>query len=208
MKHALRAIAHSKAVLLGLGLACGFANTGLTQEDAAWWKGLFQQKQAMCDSSTSPNDVPLEPVHEFGKSTAGPEHNLDSDSANLEDLQAVDLKPNLNRTEGNYDLVLDPRIAQLDSVWQTLDHPIRGFRVQLFSGNLQAAREFRSIARKASNYPVYLSSMPPNYRITLGDFRNKWAAENEKQKWLAKFPLSLVIPMEIKLPLLQGKSQE
>jgi hypothetical protein len=44
--------------------------------------------------------------------------------------------------------------------------------------------------------------MPPNYRITLGDFRSKWEAQKEKQVWLKTFPLALVIPMEIELPAL------
>jgi len=49
--------------------------------------------------------------------------------------------------------------------------------------------------------------MPPNYRITLGNFRTKWEAENEKQTWLNVFPLSIVIPMEIQLPELTISSE-
>jgi hypothetical protein len=109
---------------------------------------------------------------------------------------------NINRKEGHFSLTWDPRMAQLDSAWKEQEHPLMGYRVQLYSGSLQQAREFRSLARKRTTLPLYLSSMPPNYRITLGDFRSKWEAQKEKQVWLKTFPLALVIPMEIELPAL------
>ena len=118
----------------------------------------------------------------------------------MEDLKTNGGERKIERKEGHYTLTWDPRMAELDSAWKEKEHPLMWYRVQLFSGNLQQAREFRSRARKKTELPLYLSSMPPNYRITLGDFRSKWDAQNEKQQWLEMFPLSIVIPMEIELP--------
>ena len=98
----------------------------------------------------------------------------------------------------------DDRIASLDSAWHTEEHALRGFRVQIFSGSLQAAREVRANARKTSGeWPVYLSSMPPNYRVTIGDFRSRWEAQKAQDAWDKAFPMSIVIPMDINLPRLQ-----
>lgn len=108
------------------------------------------------------------------------------------------------RPQGFQTQQCDERILSLDSAWHSVDHVLRGYRVQIFSGSLQAAREVRAKARNAqAAWPVYLSSMPPNYRVTLGDFRTKWEAQQAQDAWTDEFPMSIVIPMDINLPALR-----
>lgn len=202
-------ITKSKTAFLALVLTSGFSNAALSQDDGAWWKSLFRPKLEQCDSPSV--TLPQAPKTESQKS-------LNSGSETMPVIDATGGKkneilhgsmsaPKVHRKQGDYTLIWDDRMAQMDSVWKETPHPLMGYRVQLFSGSLQRAREFRSLARKRTPLPIYLSSMPPNYRITLGNFRTKWEAENEKQTWLNVFPLSIVIPMEIQLPELTISSE-
>jgi hypothetical protein len=36
--------------------------------------------------------------------------------------------------------------------------------------------------------------------VLLGDFRDPWSAERERDRWVERYPNSLVIPGEIALP--------
>ena len=201
-------ITRSKTAFLALALTCGGSNVALSQEDGAWWKSLFRPKLEQCDSvqvalpATSQTESPTATPDESGIPTA-----IDATGEKIEMLEREKSAPIAPRKQGDYTLIWDDRMAQMDSVWKETPHPLMGYRVQLFSGSLQRARELRSLARKRTPLPIYLSSMPPNYRITLGNFRTKWEAENEKQTWLNVFPLSIVIPMEIQLPELTISSE-
>lgn len=192
----------SKMAIFACLFLCGLPNSGLSQDDSVWWKSLFRLKNTQCDSSatsTLKDAKPLDRPSAEQMESWGLSEEMQTD---FEEPNMAGDGTKIKRKEGHFSLTWDPRMAQLDSAWKENEHPIMGYRVQLFSGSLQQAREFRSLARKKTELPLYLSSMPPNYRITLGDFRSKWKAQNEKQKWLDTFPLSLVIPMEIELPVL------
>ena len=63
-----------------------------------------------------------------------------------------------------------------------------------------------TIRRNAPKIPVYLSALPPNYRVAIGDYRSKWDAQKDRDDWLEEYPMSIVVPMEINLPAL--KKQE
>ena len=84
-------------------------------------------------------------------------------------------------------------------------HPVQGYRVQLYLGTLQEARKVRSQMRLKTDLPIYLTSLAPSYRVTLGDFHDKWAAEKERQRWSETFRMTIVIPMEISISSAQGQ---
>lgn len=111
------------------------------------------------------------------------------------------------RPQGSVTFQWDSRVDELELAWKTAAHPLSGFRIQIFSGSLQQAREVRStIRRNAPKIPVYLSALPPNYRVAIGDYRSKWDAQKDRDDWLEEYPMSIVVPMEINLPAL--KKQE
>ena len=178
-------------------LVLGTNTSVLAQSDAGWWKGLFKGTQnSMCDSSATERSAPeVLDVVVWEPSGA----NLTEEPSAPEPIAIVDERP-----VGSVVEQYDDRIASLDSAWHTEEQALRGFRVQIFSGSLQAARKVRANARKTSGeWPVYLSSMPPNYRVTIGDFRSRWEAQKAQDAWNKAFPMSIVIPMDINLPRLQ-----
>ena len=170
----------------------------MAQGDVGWWRGLFKGTQkSMCDSTSTEQTAPSSqgvmvwqgaPDEESSNTAAEPDQIVTS----------------TERPLGSVVEQYDERIASLDSLWRTEDHALRGFRIQIFSGSLQAAREVRSKARRTNGESsVYLSSMPPNYRVTIGDFRTRWEAQKAKDAWMKSFPMAIVIPMDIKLPALK-----
>ena len=183
-------------LLFGATTACS------AQGDASWWKGLFKGTQkSMCDSTSAEQPAPEAPGVMIWEAPATDEPEAPSAS---EPAAANDLRP-----VGIVVEEFDERIASLDSAWHTEEHALRGFRVQIFSGSLQAAREVRAQARKTkSEWPVYLSSMPPNYRVTIGDFRTRWEAQKAQDAWTNAFPMAIVIPMDINLPVLSTSGSD
>lgn len=178
-------------VFLGATTACS------AQGDAAWWKGLFKGTQkSMCDSTSAEQAAPEAPGVMIWDTSA-----TNEPEAPFAPEPTVVKK---ERPVGNVVEQFDDRIASLDSAWHAEEHALRGFRVQIFSGSLQAAREVRAQARKTNGeWPVYLSSMPPNYRVTIGDFRTRWEAQKAQDAWTNAFPMAIVIPMDINLPVLR-----
>ena len=175
-------------------LVLGANTSALAQGDAGWWKSLFKGTQkSMCDSSATEQSAPEVPGVIIWEPSGG---DLTEEPSAPEPVEAVEERP-----VGSVVEQYDDRIASLDSAWHTEEHALRGFRVQIFSGSLQAAREVRANVRKTTGeWPVYLSSMPPNYRVTIGDFRSRWEAQKTQDAWSKAFPMSIVIPMDINLP--------
>jgi len=96
--------------------------------------------------------------------------------------------------------VRDPRIESLTRAWRESPSEMQGFRIQVFTGSLQDARLLRSQLRNQTHLPVYLTSLPPNYQILVGDFRDRWSAEKERENWVVTFPSALVLPSAVELP--------
>jgi len=96
--------------------------------------------------------------------------------------------------------VRDPRIEALTRAWRESPSEMQGFRIQVFMGSLQDARLLRSQLRNQTHLPVYLTSLPPNYQILIGDFRDRWSAEKERENWVVTFPSALVLPSAVELP--------
>jgi len=175
------------------------------QESAPWWKSLFrgtQQRESpdrqLDQTPESESTAPFENTAPALPDSAPMPNNQSSEDANRE--QEV-------RPQGSVTFQWDSRVDELELAWKTAAHPLSGFRIQIFSGSLQQAREVRStIRRNAPKIPVYLSALPPNYRVAIGDYRSKWDAQKDRDDWLEEYPMSIVVPMEINLPDL--KKQE
>ena len=200
----MRSTSNSSFSFFGLAFSLFICSlSAQAQGTGAWWKSLFQGTQkSMCDSTSqvpaqeSAIDAPGVMIWDAGNTNAEPAPREEQAAPVLEDVT--------ERPEGSLVQQCDERILSLDSAWHTTEHILRGFRIQLFSGSLQAARQVRAQVRNAQDtWPVYLSSMPPNYRVTMGDFRSRWEAERAQDEWLDEFPMAIVIPMNISLPALR-----
>lgn len=184
------------AALFTILISAGQTSVVVAQESNPWWKSIFSNASLGCEqiadsAMINPDDGQPQVVLVRSDQTMNVEEGIDSSDA-IDESKAL--------LPGSVKLQLDERVLQLDSIWKSTPHNIRGFRIQIFAGELQEARAIRAQARKLSNEPVYITSMAPNYRLTVGDFRDKWSAEKAKEFWLTQFPNSIVIPMEIELP--------
>lgn len=183
------------SLLLVLGLVF-VPDHAYSQSGTPWWKSIFQ-------SASQPeiqDEQPDEPLDSIATPQSRDSHNP-TDKAQDSHVVPSHGTGSLPRPQGVLNVQCDPRVLALDSAWHSEVHPIQGYRIQIFSGSLQAAREVRASARKIdASSPAYLSAMPPNYRVTIGDFRTKWEAKQAQDLWSDAFPLSIVIPMEISLP--------
>ena len=195
--------------LAGFGLlwlmVAGLPSHMVAQETAPWWKNLFQ------GVSTTPSEGELGPSGSGAVApafTTSPE-SFDSaaSSAEVNSLSTGDSNASSTKggPKGTLSFQCDARVLQLDSAWHAAVPPMRGFRLQVFTGTLQESREMRSAIRKSSpDAAVYLSAMPPIYRVTIGDYRTKWDAQQAQDAWATTFPNALIVPMEINLPPLPG----
>ena len=84
---------------------------------------------------------------------------------------------------------------------------IPGYRIQIFFDSginssdraKQARDEFLFLF---PDIPAYVSWKAPNYRVRVGDFRNRLGAENTLQSILIGYPNAWVIKDEINFPVL------
>ena len=184
--------------LLFLLLGGVFTNAA-AQDDAPWWKSLFHGKSDPIESSSiaTPFNDKLLPVIQDGFQGQDSSESSGQINANPSALDPV--SKSIKRQIGSYDLQSNAHIEAMDSAWMALQHPVQGYRVQLYLGTLQEARKVRSLMRTKTDLPIYLNSLAPSYRVTLGDFHDKWTAEKERQRWNSRFRMTIVIPMEISI---------
>jgi hypothetical protein len=105
-------------------------------------------------------------------------------------------------------IVLPDEVAAWDAAVRANPEPADGYRVQLYLGDLQSSRQLRADLRKTVTQPVYILDLTPNYRVCIGDFRDRWSAEFERRSWLAAYPTATVIPSPIAPPALPGAEGE
>ena len=79
------------------------------------------------------------------------------------------------------------------------DIRIPGFRVQLFMGKLDSARQLkRSLELKALDQPIYVTPYPPLFGVTVGNFTTSLAAHRVREAWRPRFPNALQ-PLDLPL---------
>jgi hypothetical protein len=104
--------------------------------------------------------------------------------------------------QGTVQWDISEELMALDSV-QMDPEAIRipGYRVQIFMGRLDSARSLRRHLQEEmlTQEPVYVTSYPPLFGLTIGNFTSSLAAYRARQSLIVAFPQSLVVP--IKLPL-------
>lgn len=162
------------------------------QEGGSWWKSLFRDRTKLEQQQPEKNIAP--------EVLNANDSEITLDSATTEASHSTPLLNDGDSAKpliGSFEVERSIAIERIDSAWKSLAHPVKGYRVQVFLGSLQEARKMRAVCRNLGIEPAYLNALPPSYRITIGDFHNKWSAEQERHKWLKKFPYALVVPMEI-----------
>ncbi len=81
---------------------------------------------------------------------------------------------------------------------------LKGYRVQIFLGDRsQAEAVRRSFLQQHPDIPAYLSYLAPNFRVRVGDLRDRMEAEFLKDKLRPAFPGSYLVPDDIQPPKLK-----
>lgn len=176
----------------------------LAQDDTPWWKRLFrketveelEQNEAE-RPSVEPEEVPADTI--FTGET--------NDERPVSDSIAV---PVLSRDkDGEITFTLPEGLERLDSLYLENPPQLMGYRVQVYFGRLQDAREERlEYLRSELPYPSYLIQNPPNFAVHLGDFRTELDAWKALQELKEAYPSAIVVPSEIEWPSVEAATEE
>lgn len=103
--------------------------------------------------------------------------------------------------EGEIRVFCNPEILQVDSLKQLRPTLTNGYRVQIFFGKREDAQEKRAtFLRQFSDTGAYISYLAPNFRLRVGDFRNRIEAEKFKQSLGLQFQGAYIVKDKIELP--------
>lgn len=101
------------------------------------------------------------------------------------------------------------RITALMKDYANTKQPLRGFRVQIFLGDRTKGEEIRrAFLSRHPELPAYLSYLAPNFRVRVGDLRNKREAFRLRDELKDEFPGLYVVPDDIELPRLIAPAQD
>lgn len=195
------------------GCALIWASTTVTfGQGEGWWRGLFKPKSDPIDvhAPASPAAGHVDPTDSTkhkpdqgvpASTTLSPsdkarEHNPLAGSPPDETTSAVS-SPVLDWQPGAVVMQLPARLDTLDSLSRINPPPVSGYRLQVFLGDLNAARAERAKLRRITTEPLYLQAMPPSYGLMVGDFHDKWSAERLRMQWSDLYPDALTIPTNI-----------
>jgi len=117
------------------------------------------------------------------------------DSTTFEMRDRSELTP---QKTGEIKIIQNPDIARLDSLKRTYPTKPNGYRVQIFFGKRNEAREKKvEFLKKYSDVGAYISYLAPNFRLRVGDFRTKIACEKFKKEISEDFPASYIVKDKI-----------
>lgn len=99
----------------------------------------------------------------------------------------------------------DPRFDQLidKQKKQNQANPtMPGYRIQIYFGGVrQKATEVKlEIQSKYPGVPAYLTYAQPNFKVRIGDYRNRFEAQKFLKEIEGMFPTSFIVPEDVKLP--------
>ncbi len=112
-------------------------------------------------------------------------------------------------TSGRVQLEESARIRNLMAEYAARRQPLNGYRVQIFLGDRNTAEKTRrEFLAKYPETPAYLSYLAPNFRVRVGDLRDRVTAEHLRGQLAAEFPGLYVVPDQIEPPRLQTGTAE
>lgn len=104
---------------------------------------------------------------------------------------------------GNVVVVESDKISAQMANYAAHTRPLDGFRVQIFNGDRNTAESIRrGFLGSHPDIPAYLSYLAPNFRVRVGDLRDRVAAEKMREDLRDAYPGLYVVPEQIELPRL------
>jgi hypothetical protein len=138
-----------------------------------------------------------------------------TDTLNIQQGQ-VNAAPTLEQLLGQLPIRQDSRITDLLIRHSQLNQKkkgIDGYRLEIFFGSDNKAREKATRVKNEFNLiyptiPAYVSFQTPNFKVRVGDFRNKSEALKTKAAIGAKYPNAFIVKDNIRFPELYTESLE
>ncbi|MBK6626508.1 MAG: SPOR domain-containing protein [Flavobacteriales bacterium] len=97
----------------------------------------------------------------------------------------------------------DARALEFMATYPTMVRVIEGYRVQIHLGSKTDAVKVRqTFLQRHPEVPAYLSYLAPNFRIRVGDLRDRMDAERLRQELRSEFPGCYVVQDQIEPPAL------
>ncbi|MBM71153.1 MAG: hypothetical protein CL847_00015 [Crocinitomicaceae bacterium] len=126
---------------------------------------------------------------------------LDGDSVQIDSTKTTLIKLPERTEEGEFVLNMDSAITSLYIDAAEKEVVLKGYRIQIYFGDLESARAVRAKCRKQLDHDrIYLESITPNYSVAIGDYRDRWEAEIALSNLKIKYRDALIVPAEIKMP--------
>lgn len=129
-------------------------------------------------------------------------------NATTDTTAAAGIRPNEDPpkesvTPGVVTVVESERIKVFMADYAAHKRPLDGYRVQIFLGDrAQAESTRRTFLLQHPDVPAYLSYLAPNFRVRVGDLRDRVEAEGVRENLKSEFPGLYVVPDQIELPKL------
>ena len=129
---------------------------------------------------------------------------------------AVTPAPSLEQFLGQLPIKQDSRITDLLIRHSQINQKrkgIEGYRLEIFFGSDYKAREKATKVKNDFNLiyptiPAYVSFQTPNFKVRVGDFRNKSEALKAKAAIAYKYPNAFIVKDNIRFPELYTESLE
>lgn len=110
--------------------------------------------------------------------------------------------------EGDVRVLESERIKAMMADYAARKQTIRGYRVQIFLGDRGTAEATRrAFLVQHPDVPAYLSYLAPNFRVRVGDLRDRVSAEALREMLKSGFPGLYIVPDDIEPPALIGQNR-
>ncbi len=86
-----------------------------------------------------------------------------------------------------------------------VNQSMRGYRIQIYFGGIrQKASELKlDFNTRYPDIQAYISYQQPNFKVRIGDYRNRYDAQKFLKEIEGLYPTSFIVPDDVKLPLLK-----
>lgn len=107
---------------------------------------------------------------------------------------------------GDVRVVESDRVRLMMADYAARKQTLRGYRVQIFLGDRGTAENTRrAFLVQHPEVPAYLSYLAPNFRVRVGDLRDRVSAEALRELLKPEFPGLYIVPDDIEPPALIGR---
>ncbi len=120
---------------------------------------------------------------------------------------AVAPVPQDTARQGRVHVEESSRIQAMMADYAAKKRVLKGYRVQIFLGDrAKAETTRRTFLQQHPDVPAYLSYLAPNFRVRVGDLRDRVSADALRQSLKAEFPGLYIVPDDIEPPALMQRT--